>query len=261
LAFVAGLVALWASSALAGEQAKAGAAPLDKLPDAVKATLQKEAKGAPIRTAKTVYQAAFIVQTEDGRQRVEVLVDADGRLLDRRPNELVTMADLQAAILAEPKGDEVDEVERRVRRGETSYLADVGDDRSLSIRVDAEGKVVFLRCELPFADAPEAVKAAIRKRAPDAEVDLVERVTAEGRTAFRGELDLDGRNVQFEVDPNGTILRWDVEEDEDDDDEGDELDPPLAPAAPKPQAANLFYGPPVACHALLLCYNAGDSSW
>jgi len=238
MALVCGLVGLYASEAWAGEGAKAGTIPLDKVPDAVKATIQKEARGAQIGTVKTVYQAEFFVEAEGTRQRVEVQVDTGGRLLQRRPNERLTLADVpdavRAIVLAEPKGKEVDEVERRVRRGETTYEAEMDDGHALSIRVDAEGKVVFVRCELPIADAPEAVRAAIRKRAPDAEIGTVRRVTQEGRTAFRGELDLDGRQVEFEVDPNGTILRWDVEEEEEDDDGDDEPEAPLAPAPPKP---------------------------
>ena len=244
VASICGLAVLAGSQARAGEEAKAGAIPPDKLPPAVRATIEKEAKAAAIRNVKIVYQAEFYVLVEDRRQKVEVQVDADGHLLQRRPNETLDMADVpdavRALILAEPKGAEVSEVERRVRHGQTSYTAEMEDDHALSIRVDGEGKIIYARCEMPFGDAPDAVKAAVHKRAPDAEIDMVDRVTAEGRTAYRGEFDLNGRNVSFEVDPNGTILRWDVEEEEDDEDEGDEPEPPIAPAPPKAPDAHML---------------------
>ena len=66
---------------------------------------------------------------------------------------------------------------------------------------------------------PAAVKATILKEAAGAKITEVERETKDGKTIYEAEFLRDGREIEIQIAPDGTVLGREVENEEDDEDD------------------------------------------
>jgi len=153
---------------------------IDKVPAAVKATIDAQAKGGTIGEIK--------IETEDGRmvyeadliidgQEVEIEVASDGTLLGKETED--------------DEGDDDD---------------DEGDDDDED--EDEE--------EISLDDVPAAVKATILEEAGDADIEEVVKETEDGQIIYEAEFEVDGKEIEIEVAEDGTLLEKEVEDDDDD---------------------------------------------
>ena len=150
VALVFGLVALAACARWPWEKEKLT---LDQVPAAVRATIEKEAKGAEIKEiekededGKLVYEAEFV---RDGKE-TEIKVDPAGKLLSTEVE--LTLAEVPAAvkatILKEAKGAAIKEVEKETKDGKTAFEAEfVVDGKEVEIMVDPAGKLLSREVE------------------------------------------------------------------------------------------------------------------
>jgi len=153
---------------------------IDKVPAAVKAAIDAEAKGGTIveiemetENGRTVYEADVII---DG-QEVEIQVAPDGTLLGKK--------------IEDDEGDDDDE----------------GDNED----EDEE--------EVSLDDVPAAVKATILKEAAGAEIEEVVKETEDGHTVYEAELIINGQETDIKVAADGTLLGKEVEDEDDEEDD------------------------------------------
>ena len=66
---------------------------------------------------------------------------------------------------------------------------------------------------------PAAVKATILKESAGAKITEIERETKGGKTVYEAEYLQNGREIEFKVAPDGTLLGREVEQDDDDEDD------------------------------------------
>ena len=82
--------------------------------------------------------------------------------------------------------------------------------------------------EITIDEVPAAVKATILTEADGAPIQEIEMETADGKTVYEAEVIIDGKEVEIEVAPDGTLLGKKIEDDEDegddDDDDEDEIE-------------------------------------
>ena len=206
------------------------AATAAQLPEAVRATLAKEAKGATVGAITTVYKVQLVVKKGDREEVVQLEVDADGRLLSREPDEELTLDQLPEAVRAiareEAKGHRIEEIWRRLDQGETTYKIETEDRPATEIEMDPRGEVFQVVSQPKFDDLPQAVRDALTKKAgAQAAFDELKRVTRDGKTTYLGEVKAGGEDVDFEVAEDGRIIRWG--------DDDDQPGQPRAPEAPK----------------------------
>jgi len=175
-----GVAALVAGAALAEKARKhEEKVTLDQVPQAVKATILKEAGGAKIKEIeketkgeRTVFEAEFV---KDGKE-IEIKVAPDGTLLKR-----------------EVEGEEEEHEGRREH-----------EEHEQKVTLD---------------QVPAAVKATILKEAGGAKIREIEKETKGDRTIYEAEFVKDGKEIEIKVAPDGTLLKRKVEREDDDEDD------------------------------------------
>jgi uncharacterized membrane protein YkoI len=251
-----GMLAVSAGPAAAGEKAgKEEKVSLNEVPEAARNTILHEAAGHKVReieketgNGRTVYEAEWKV---DGKE-VEVKVAADGKLLEREME--VALKDVPAAaretILKEAAGSKVAEVEKVVAGDRVTYEAEwKADGKEIEITVSPAGKVLGREVEdedddedddddksareekhedgevdVTLDQVPDAVRATILKEAAGHKIEEIERETRGGRTVYEAEWEVDGKEIEIKVAPDGTLLSKDVEGDDDDDEDDNDDD-------------------------------------
>ena len=233
-----GMLLAAAAPGWAGKEARVT---LDAVPAAVKATILKEAGGAPIKEieketedGKVVFEAEFV---RDGK-KTEVKVDAAGKLLSTEVE--ISLDDVPAAvkatILKAAGGAKITEVEKETANGVTTYEAEfVADGKEVEITVGADGKLLKKEAEddddgddvdddddedeeeVSIDQVPAAVKATILREAKGAAIKEIEKETKDGKTVYEAEFVAGGKEIEIKVSADGTLLKREVEDDDDDD--------------------------------------------
>ncbi len=136
---------------------------------------------------------------------------------------------VKATILAQAQGNPIQEIEMETENGRTVYEAEVIiGGRKVEIEVAADGTLLGEEADdddddededddevqVSLADVPEAVKATILREAGGAEIKEIERETEDGQTIYSVEVLIEGREVEFEIAPDGTLLGKEVEDDD-----------------------------------------------
>ena len=223
-----------AAAVFAGGKQREEKVTLDEVPEAVKATILKEAKGANIteieketKNGKVVYEAEFVV----GGKEVEIKVDPSGKLLSRKVEEEdddeVSLNEVPAAvkatILKETKGGKIKEIEREKEDGKIVYEVEfVLAGKKCAITVDPAGKLLGKEVAVTLDEVPAPVKATILKEAKGAKIKEIEKETKNGRVIYEAEFVVDGKEVEIKVDPSGKLLGREVEKEDDDKDDDDD---------------------------------------
>jgi len=156
---------------------------LDQLPAAVRATILKEAKGGKIKEIELEHG----VYEADVLVELEIKVAPDGRLLSRKIE----------------KADDDDDDEHEAR-GHDDDDEDDDDDEHLSLD-----------------QLPDAVAKTIREAAGGAPIREIERETKGSSTIYEAEIVIDGKEIEIEVAPDGTLLGKEADDEDDDDDDDD----------------------------------------
>jgi len=226
---LAGLLLVPVLNAVGGEEE---GLTLDQVPEAVRATILREAAGAKIteieretENGKTVFEADFL---RDG-QEIEIQVAPDGTLLGK---EIEQEDDDEEGIPI----DQVPEPARKALRelaGPGTVLRAERDSEDGVIvygakwtlngtkheaAVTADGTLIETEEIIPVANAPAAVRTAIAKHfAPGAQVVVARKMIV----VYEVEAKVDGKEKELLVFPTGQV-REDTDDDGDDDDDDDD---------------------------------------
>ena len=213
---------------------------LDQVPDAVRATLLKQAGGAKIveiemeeEDGQVVYEAEVII---DGRE-VDLLVSPTGEFLgtesdddedgdhdgddDGREEEEDTVQwnqlpqAVQGALSQTLPGVTFDELTREVEDGFVAYEASyTASGAECSVKLTEDGSIVEMEEEISAADLPADVAAAVANEFPGASIEEAELVHV---TLYELEISANGKTREVKVLANGSILGDDDDDDDDDD--------------------------------------------
>lgn len=205
---------------------------LDQVPDAVRATLLKQAGNAKIveiemedEDGQIVYEAEVII---DGKE-VDLLVSPTGEFLgtesdddedgedDGREEEEDTVTwnqlpqAVQGALSQTLPGVTFDELTREVEDGFVAYEAGyTANGSECSVKLTEDGHVVEMEEGISIADLPADVAAAVANEFPGASIEEAELVHV---TLYELEISANGKTREVKVLANGSILG-----DDDDDD-------------------------------------------
>jgi uncharacterized membrane protein YkoI len=78
--------------------------------------------------------------------------------------------------------------------------------------------------EVSIDKIPAAVRATIENESKGGTIEEIEVETEDGETVYEAEVIIDGREIEIEVAPDGTLLGKETEDDEDDDGDDDDED-------------------------------------
>ena len=90
------------------------------------------------------------------------------------------------------------------------------------VKLNAQGKEIEREKEISVKLLPEAVKEAISKAYPDAEIEEAEEVKVNGVVSYEVEIESGKEEIELMISSAGVILSTEVEEDESDDDDDDD---------------------------------------
>lgn len=76
--------------------------------------------------------------------------------------------------------------------------------------------------EVSIKEIPAAVKATILAEAEGGTIEEIELETEDGKTVYEADVIIDGKEVEIQVAPDGTLLSTKAEDDDGDDDDDDE---------------------------------------
>ena len=127
----------------------------------------------------------------------------------------------------------IGEVELDKEDGLNLYEVELrGNGQETEVAVSPDGVIVEVESEVSMKDLPKAVADAIAKAAAGAKIEKIEReetraVVRAGKlvkldqpeVTYEAEFRKDGKEIEIEVAPDGTILKT---EDEDDDEDGND---------------------------------------
>ena len=126
------------------------AVPLERVPAAAKATIQRETAGARFVGAHLLREQAktlYVVEAEAGGKTLWLQVDPDGKLVDKAEAEDLKLdqlpAGVQAAVQRELKDGKVDGLRLATRGRRSYYEAElVVGDKEVDLTIDANGKIL-----------------------------------------------------------------------------------------------------------------------
>jgi uncharacterized membrane protein YkoI len=200
---------------------------LDQVPNAVKATILREAKGGTIteieretKDGKTVYEAEFLL---DGAE-IEIEIAPDGKLLGREVEQENDEDDLtigqvpepaRAALLKLAGPAEITEAEQEKEDGVLVYEAEwVLKGTKHEAAVTADGTLIEIEETIPPEAAPPVVRAAIAKHFGSSAKVVVEKKMI---VVYEVEARVDGKEKELLVFPTGRVHEEDDNDDDDDD--------------------------------------------
>lgn len=72
--------------------------------------------------------------------------------------------------------------------------------------VNAEGKIVLVKAEVPASALPPAATASVRQRCPEGRIEKVKKITRNDSVRYKVELEDAHGDIELYVDPRGNIL-------------------------------------------------------
>ena len=137
---------------------------------------------------------------------------------------------VQKTLKQEANGAKIDEVEKEIEDGETTYEADVTiDEKEYEITVAADGTLLEKaladsddeddgdeddEVEIKLSDCPAVVQKTLKREAHGAEIDAVDKSVKDGKAFYEVDVKIDGKNYEIRVSEEGTLI-WKALDEED----------------------------------------------
>ena len=219
---------------------------LSDVPEAVRNTIQTEAKGravADIDKETWNRQAVYEVEFEQTGRNAQIHVAENGTIVkDERSTKGLkgmfmgtqledTPAAVQAAIKRESGNREIADIDKETRTGQTLYEVEFKQPgRNIELHIAEDGTVVRdsrrdvsgqgtapgepqrdagrgTANELRLNDVPAAVQQAIKAAGNPGTLKPIERKIDNGRTVYHVQFAEDGINRRMEIAEDGTVLK------------------------------------------------------
>ena len=126
-------------------------------------------------------------------------------------DETVSIETIPAAVAKTIKAEAGDATISKIEKGDEdgkviyeAVLKSGGKTREITVSPD--GKLLGEESEIPLAEAPEAVRAAIEKHAAGAKIEKVERVKEGGKVTYEAVINVKGKKHEVEVSDKGEVL-------------------------------------------------------
>ena len=137
---------------------------------------------------------------------------------------------VQMTLQREANGAKIDEVEKVIDDGETTYEADVTiDGKEYEITVaedgtllekaleedddeddDKEGETV----EIKLADCPAAVQKTLKREANGEDINVVDKETKDRKSVYEVDVKIDGKNYEIKVNEDGILISKALDEED-----------------------------------------------
>ncbi len=178
-------------------------------PEAVQKTMKEALADTEIDSiAKSLEEGEVIYVAEftKNEKSQTLSVAADGKLLDQEMEIALSDAPepVQKTIKEHAGKGDIEKVTRIIADKESAYEVEVADDqRSFTITVAGDGKLVSVEEEIPLGQAPAPVQKAITEQLGGGKLGSITKSVAGQKTAYDVEATKDGKTIYFSVDPSG----------------------------------------------------------
>ena len=96
---------------------------------------------------------------------------------------------------------------KEVEDGKTVYeIESTANGRTIDANLSSEGEFLAIEKEIPSADLPAAVSAAVKAKHPKGKVKRIEEVTEGSKFFYELLVDENGKDTEVTVDKSGKIL-------------------------------------------------------
>ena len=139
-------------------------------------------------------------------------------------------AAVQKTFEREANGAKIDEVEKEIEDGKTTYEAHViidGKEYEITVAEDGtllekaleedddenddrEGETV----EIKMADCPAAVQKTLKREANGADIEFVDKETKDGKTIYEVDVKIDAKNYEIRVGKDGILISKALDEED-----------------------------------------------
>jgi hypothetical protein len=197
---------------------------LETAPPGIKEVVLKEGLGAKVKEFARIVQdrkIMYVAVLQGEGKEINLLLDGEGKVMHKDVEENLTLdqvpAPVKATILKEAEGAQIERIAPVRDEAKTLYMVDAqADEKTITLKIEADGKLVDKVIEegVTIDKVPAGVKATIEKEAKDGKVQEIDRTTRNGKTTYAAQLEVGGKNVELTVDPDGTLVKKEVEQDE-----------------------------------------------
>jgi uncharacterized membrane protein YkoI len=148
-------------------------------------------------------------------------------------------AAVQKTLQREAYGAKIDEVEKEIEDGKTTYEAEVTiDGKEYEISVADDGTLLekvledaddddekedeqkeTKDVEIKFSDCPAAVQKTLKREANGANLETIDKETEDGKAVYEVAVKIDGKNYEIAVAQDGTLISKVLDEEDEDEKE------------------------------------------
>ena len=136
---------------------------------------------------------------------------------------------VQKTLKREANGAKINEVKKEIEDGETTYEADVTiDGKEYEIVVSEDGTLLEKaleddeeddgkeseEVEMKLADCPAAVQKTFKREANEADIDVVDKETKDGKVIYEVDVKIDGKNYEIRVAEDGILISKALDEED-----------------------------------------------
>ena len=132
-------------------------------------------------------------------------------LVARAEDETIPLDKVPPAVMAAVKakfpGAEIKGAEKEVEDGKTTFEIELKDaGRDVDVALSADGTILEIEKELPIADLPRPVAAAVKAKYPKATLKTAEEITKGEAKSYEVVVEEAGRKKEVALDSKGKIL-------------------------------------------------------
>ncbi len=200
-------------------------------PEAVRKTIEHEAKGAKIASVTESTEddgTEFSTEAKIGERTYEIRVDTEGTLLEMSlmvDDDEVKFSDAPAAVretlLKESGGAKFEDLEKDIKYGVVVFNAVVpikGKEYSFVVAANGtliEKSLVIIEDDIDLSHCPAPVQKAFKEHAHDGKIGQITRSTGVSGHVFEADIEIGDKTYFVEVTEGGSLISKSlVEEDE-----------------------------------------------
>jgi uncharacterized membrane protein YkoI len=185
---------------------------LNELPDAVQKAIKTAlgtGKLGDIEEQRDGGTVKFEVEITRGDSVETLTYSPEGKILEQSLEVKLsaTPAAVQRAVQSQLGGGKVESIGKTIEAGKATYEVEiVKGERTLTLSLGADGRLLQRSEEIAISDAPEPVQKALKVRLSGGDLDSISRVEEDGETTYDVEFTRDEKSVIVSFSPDGKIV-------------------------------------------------------